>query len=74
MDILDEMKQALRSQLDEWLSFDIPEENDDDYQVWQSRLSEIEAIESVSDVYHYLGDDERALEFLSEFGIEDYEQ
>ena len=42
--ILADMKESLRYELKEWLGSDIPEEGDDDYETWQSRTDEIDAI------------------------------
>ncbi len=70
---LEEMKSALHSELSEWLGFDVPDEDSDDYETWTSRASEIDDISSFRDVYEYLqGDDERAEEFFTSFGINDF--
>ena len=48
------IKSALFAEIDEWLGFAIPVEGDDDYERWQNRLKEIEAIGSVQDARDYL--------------------
>jgi len=63
------MKVGLRARVDEWLGNDIPEEDDDDYDHWQSMLAEIDAIESLEDVIEYLGDGEDAAKFLEEYEV-----
>jgi len=71
--IIKEMKSALRSELSEWLGFDIPDEDDDDFETWTSRSAMIEDLSSFRDVYEYLGgDDQRAEEFFASFGINNF--
>jgi hypothetical protein len=41
----------LKNQVQEWLGFDIPDEGTEDYEIWQMKISLIEQIESISDVY-----------------------
>ena len=70
---LKEMKSTLHSKLSEWIGFDIPNECNEDYEVWTSRASEIDDISSFRDVYAYLQeDDDRAEEFFASFGISDF--
>ncbi|MBY0436618.1 MAG: hypothetical protein K2W80_00400 [Burkholderiales bacterium] len=68
--LVEQIKADLLSRVEEWLGSDIPDEGTDDYDTWQSKLEEIEAIESVSDVIEYaessLSDSE---EFLQEWAI-----
>ena len=51
MDLLAECISDLNSQLQEWLGFDIPTEGTEDYEMWQMKISLIEQVESISDVY-----------------------
>jgi hypothetical protein len=51
VDILAECISDLNSQLQEWLGFDIPTEGTEDYEIWQLKISLIEQVESISDVY-----------------------
>jgi hypothetical protein len=51
MDLLAECISDLNSQLQEWLGFDIPAEGTEDYEIWQMKISLIEQVESISDVY-----------------------
>lgn len=51
MDVLDECISDLNSQLQEWLGFDIPAEGTEDYDIWQMKISLIEQVKSISDVY-----------------------
>jgi hypothetical protein len=41
----------LNNQVQEWLGFDIPSEGTEDYEMWQMKISLIEQVESISDVY-----------------------
>lgn len=72
-DLITKMKSELHKQLADWLNFDLPEEGTEDYSTWQSHAMEIDDIRSFSDIYDYLGgDDDRADEFFSMFGINDF--
>ena len=51
MDLLAECISDLNSQLQDWLGFDIPTEGTEDYEMWQMKISLIEQVESISDVY-----------------------
>ena len=51
MDLLPECISDLNSQLQEWLGFDIPTEGTEDYEMWQMKISLIEQVECISDVY-----------------------
>lgn len=51
VDLLSECISDLNSQLQEWLGFDIPAEGTEDYEIWQMKISLIEQVESISDVY-----------------------
>ena len=51
MDVLAECISDLNSQLQEWLGSDIPTEGTEDYEIWQLKISLIEQVESISDVY-----------------------
>jgi len=65
---LDEIKGALLNQVDEWLGNDIPGENTEDYECWESMVAEIGAIESLDDVVCYLeGTGKDVEEFLKDF-------
>ncbi|MCX7196551.1 MAG: hypothetical protein NTW37_00735 [Proteobacteria bacterium] len=72
--LVEQIKADLLSRLEEWLGSDIPDEGTEDYDTWQYKLEEIEAIESVSDVIEYaessLPDSEA---FLHEWGLSDEE-
>lgn len=65
---LENLRQGLSAQLDEWLGFDIPEEGDDDYDTWRWRQQMIREVQTVADVKEYLEiigmDDEAIAEFL----------
>lgn len=52
--VIGAMKDALNSRIDEWVGMDIPDEGTEDYESWQSKLAEIDAIESIHDVIDYL--------------------
>lgn len=41
----------LNNQVQEWLGFDIPADGTEDYEIWQMKISLIEQIENISDVY-----------------------
>jgi hypothetical protein len=51
---IEEMKSALRQGVDEWLGYDIPAEDTEDYERWQSMLADIEDIETLQDVIDYV--------------------
>jgi hypothetical protein len=51
MDLLAECILDLHSQLQEWLGFDIPTEGTEDYETWRMKISLIEQVKSISDVY-----------------------
>ena len=51
VDVLAACISDLNSQLQEWLGFDIPIEGTEDYEIWQLKISLIEQVESISDVY-----------------------
>ncbi|MEQ1634639.1 MAG: hypothetical protein ABL997_19835 [Planctomycetota bacterium] len=48
-----EIKERFLAELDQWIGIDIPDEGTDDYDTWQSRLEQIEAIEAMVDVLEY---------------------
>lgn len=52
--IIESMKGALLHRVEEWLGFDIPKKGEEDYDVWQSKIYEIECIEDIIDVCNYL--------------------
>jgi len=65
LEIITKMKIELLDEVAEWLGSDIPEENTEDYDAWQSRLMEIEEIRSFADIKDYLENRGRdAEEFL----------
>ena len=68
--LVEDLKQHFLNDLSEWLGSDIPEEGDEDYDTWQSRLDEIESIITLDDalVYAeaYVGDLE---EFRKAWGL-----
>jgi hypothetical protein len=67
------MKRGLRDALDEWLGFDVPEEDSDDFEIWQARKLEIEAVRTFADVYACLDhDDDRAADFFARYGIDNF--
>lgn len=51
---IEEMKSALRQGVDEWLGYDIPAEDTEDYERWQSMLADIEDIKNLQDVIDYV--------------------
>ncbi len=66
------MQQGLRDALEDWLGFDVPDEDSDDFEVWQARKLEIEAVRTFADVYACLDeDDNRAAAFFARYGIDD---
>ena len=52
-EIIRNMKSDLLMRVDEWLGMDIPDEGTEDYDTWQSKLDEIDAIENITDVINY---------------------
>jgi hypothetical protein len=67
------MKRGLRDALEEWLGCDVPDEDSDDFEVWQARKLEIEAVRTFADVYACLdNDDNRAADFFARYGIDDF--
>jgi hypothetical protein len=52
--IVQEMKKDLLARVEEWLGFDIPEEDSDDYELWQDKLAQIRAVENAEDVLYVL--------------------
>lgn len=50
-DVLAECILDLHSQLQEWLGFDVPAEGTEDHEIWQIKISLIEQVETISDVY-----------------------
>ena len=51
---IDQMKESLLELVYEWLGMDIPEEGTEDFIIWQSKLMEIDAIQTKEDVINYL--------------------
>jgi hypothetical protein len=71
-ELIKEIRASLTAELEEWLGFDIPDEGEDDYDVWQERLAAIEAIENVEDVIAYAeGFVSDSDEFLRKWGLAD---
>lgn len=52
--MVDDMKADLHHRLSEWVGMDVPTEGTEDYESWQSRAAEIDAIESIDDVAGYV--------------------
>ena len=75
IELITKMKSELLDEVAEWLGSDIPEENTEDYDDWQSRLMEIEDIRSFGDVKDYLENRGRdAGEFFEEWEVQFNEQ
>lgn len=53
-EIIERMKSDLLGRVDEWVGMDIPEEGSEDYESWQFKLAEIDAIENIQDVVDYV--------------------
>lgn len=51
--LIEDLKQHFLDGLSEWLGSDIPEEGDEDYDTWQSRLEQIERINTLDDALEY---------------------
>jgi hypothetical protein len=52
--IVEQLKQQLDHQLQEWLGSNIPKEGTDDYERWQSRQQAIDDVQTIYDVQEYL--------------------
>ncbi len=48
------MKSDLRGRVDEWVGTHVPAEGTEDYESWQAKLAEIDAIENIQDVIDYV--------------------
>lgn len=53
-EIIEQMKADLLRCVEEWLGMDVPAEGSEDYDTWQSKLAEIDAIENIRDVIDYV--------------------
>ena len=68
IELITKMKSELLDEVAEWLGSDIPEENAEDYDDWQSRLMEIEDMRSFGDVKIILRIEEEMQESFSRSG------
>jgi len=59
-ELINEIRANLQFELDEWLGNDYPDEGTEDYDLWQRKLSSINNIDNIEDIYAY------AAEFVSD--------
>jgi len=52
--LIENIREDLIFRLDEWLGMSIPDEDDEDYEIWQERLEEIHSIKTIEDILSYV--------------------
>lgn len=69
-ELVNDVRAELRFKLDEWLGNDYPDEGTEDYDTWQRRLSTINNIKNVEDIYAYAAEFEQDEDtFLGTWGL-----
>ena len=53
-EVIESMKMHCLSRVDEWIGMDVPDEGTEDYDTWQSKLADIDAIDNIDDVIEYV--------------------
>ena len=68
--LIENIREDLISRLDEWLGMSIPDEDDEDYEIWQGRLEEIHSIKTIEDIVSYAEAHFRdSDEFIKKWGL-----